>query len=102
MEYEVICSDQKLKELGSRLKVEILRRNEPQAKFASRIGVSVPTLRKMIAGDPTVKIGSWSASLEILGRSGDLDLILAPPEDLFAKYDVINKPARQRASGKKL
>ena len=96
----MIHSDSKLSELGSRLKAERLRRNEPQARFAARIGVSVPTLRKMESGDPTVQIGYWSTALGILDRSGDLDAILASPEDLFARFDIMNKPARQRASGK--
>ena len=76
--------DTKLQNLGSRLRAERIRRNETQALFAARIGVSVPTLRKMESGDPTVMVGYWSIALEILDRAGDLDAILAEPEDLFA------------------
>lgn len=92
----------KLHELGARLKTERLKRNEQQALFAARIGVSVPTLRKMESGDPTVQIGYWAIALSILDHSGDLDSILAAPEDLFAKYEAVNKPSRKRASGKAL
>jgi len=41
---------QKLKELGARLRRQRLKRNESQAVFASRIGVSIPTLHKMESG----------------------------------------------------
>jgi len=88
----------KLKNLGSRLRAERLKRNETQAVFAARIGVSVPTLRKMESGDATVLIGYWAAALDILDRAGDVDAILAAPEDLFAKYEMINAPVRRRAS----
>ena len=90
--------DTKLQNLGSRLRAERLRRNETQALFAARIGVSVPTLRKMESGDPTVMVGYWSTALEVLDRAGDLDAIIAEPEDLFAKYEQLKAPSRRRAS----
>ena len=90
--------DTKLHSLGSRLRAERLRRNETQALFSARIGVSVPTLRKMESGDPTVMVGYWSAALEVLDRAGDLDAVLAGPEDLFAKYEQMKAPSRRRAS----
>ena len=88
----------KLQNLGSRLREERIRRNETQALFAARIGVSVPTLRKMECGDPTVLIGYWATALEILDRTGDIDAILTPPEDLFAKYAQLKAPKRHRVS----
>lgn len=90
--------DTKLKNLGLRLRAERLKRNETQAVFTARIGVSVPTLRKMESGDATVLIGYWAVALDILDRTGDLDAMLAAPEDLFAKYETINAPVRKRAS----
>jgi transcriptional regulator with XRE-family HTH domain len=94
----MLQSDTKLQNLGSRLRAERLRRNEAQATFAARIGVSVPTLRKMESGDPTVLVGFWSIALDVLDRAGDLDAILAEPEDLFTKYDQMKAPTRRRAS----
>ena len=88
----------KLQSLGSRLRAERLRRNESQAKFSARIGVSVPTLRKMESGDPTVLVGYWAVALDVLDRAGDLDAILAAPEDLFARYEHIKAAPRRRAS----
>jgi len=92
-------TDIKLKALGSRLRAERLKRDETQSICAARIGVSIPTLRKMEAGDPTVIIGSWSRALEILDRWDDWDALLSEDEDLFAKYERLQTPpTRLRAS----
>jgi len=52
----------------------------------------------MESGDPTVLIGHWIAALDILDHTGDIDLILALPEDLFAKYELTKAPTRRRAA----
>lgn len=90
--------EEKLKSLGERLRKERLRRNESQRVFAARIGVSIPTLHKMEAGDPAIQFGYWAAALDVFDRAGELRNLLSPPEDLFAKYALMQKPARQRAS----
>ncbi len=90
--------DEKLQSLGSRLRAERLRRNDTQAIFSARLGISVPTLRKMESGDPGVLVGYWLAALNVLDRAGDLDAILAAPEDLFAKYDQMKTALPRRAS----
>lgn len=87
--------------LGARLRGERLRRNETQQMFAARVGVSRPTLSKMEAGDPTVQLGYWAAALDVLGRAKELNSLLSPPEDLFAKYEQAQKPMRQRAPRKR-
>jgi len=88
--------------LGTRLKAERLQKNETQKIFASRIGVSVPTLTKMEKGDPTVSVGHWAAALRVLGRENDLQQLLAPPEDLFKRYEKQQQSnSRQRASRKR-
>ncbi len=89
-----------LKALGARLREERLRRNETQKVFASRIGVSVPTLYKMENGDHRVQMGHWVVALDILGHVEDIDRLLMPKENLFAKYEQRQKPKRQRASRK--
>lgn len=89
--------DSELGSLGQRLRNERLKRNEPQAKFAARLGVSVPTLRKMESGDSTVQIGHWVSALGILNRDSDINLVLAPQEDLFAQFEKAKMPPRQRA-----
>jgi transcriptional regulator with XRE-family HTH domain len=90
-----------LKNLGDRLRSERLKRNESQTLFAARIGVSIPTLRKMESGDPSVMIGYWVTSLDVLDRIKDLDTILAEPVDLFEKFEQQKAPGRRRASKKR-
>lgn len=91
-----------LRALGTRLREERLSRNESQQAFAARIGVSRPTLGKMEAGDPTVQLGFWVAALDVLGRAKEIESLLAPPEDLFAKYEKTQLPVRQRAARKRM
>ncbi|MEI8140248.1 MAG: helix-turn-helix domain-containing protein [bacterium] len=94
----MVQSNIKLHSLGLRLRDARLRRNDTQAIFAARIGISVPTLRKMESGDPSVLVGHWVTALEVLDRAGDIEAILAAPEDLFAKYDQMKTPLPRRAS----
>jgi transcriptional regulator with XRE-family HTH domain len=87
-----------LTQLGSRLRAERLSRNEPQARFAARLGVSVPTLRRMEQGDPTAQIGHWLTALMLLDRLNEFEALLAPRHSLF---DVASAPkTRQRARRK--
>ncbi len=81
--------NQKLIELGGRLKEARLKKNETQSVFAARIGISIPTLRKMESGDTTVNIGHWAAALEILDRINDIDSLLATKQSLFDKVDTL-------------
>ena len=93
-------AEDRLKALGERLRAARLQRNETQQVFAARIGVSIPTYGKMEHGDPGVQIGQWAVALDLLGQIDALDHWLAPPEDLFAKYEQSQKSRRQRASRK--
>lgn len=99
METMVSTNEQtQLQRLGTRLRAERLARNEPQARFAARLGVSVPTLRRMEQGDPTAQIGHWLAALELLGRQADAEALLTPRYSLF---DAAAEPKpRQRARPK--
>jgi len=90
-----------LRMMGKRLREARLARNEPQARFAARIGVSVPTLRKLEQGDPNVAVGAFVEALWVLDRLDDLDAVLAPGKSLFDRMDRMennSSAARQRAS----
>lgn len=91
-----------LQMIGERLRDARLARNEPQARFAARIGVSVPTLRKLEQGDPNVAIGAFIESLWVLDRLGDLDAVLAPSKSLFDRMGKKPVARRQRASKRKI
>ncbi len=92
----------KLKQLGERLRHARLKRDEPQSEFAVRLGVSVPTLRKMETGNPSVSIGLWVEALELLNRLSDLDHVLTPQQSLFEQYDAKLEKTRKRASKRKV
>lgn len=88
-----------LERLGARLRAQRLLRNEPQARFAARLGVSVPTLRRLEQGDASAQIGHWLAALEVLGRLHEADAWLAPQTSLFAAAEAAplqRQRARQR------
>ncbi|MBI5591256.1 MAG: helix-turn-helix domain-containing protein [Deltaproteobacteria bacterium] len=89
---------EKLFRLGLRLRDCRLVRNEPQERFAARLGISIPTLRKMENGDPSVNIGLWAETLWLLERMEDLDGILKKDVSLFDQMEAQSKPKRQRAS----
>lgn len=86
-----------LAHLGTRLRAARLARDEPMAMFARRIGVSVPTLRQMETGAPTVAIGYWVEALTTLGRVQELDAILAPAGGLLERAREARRPQRLRA-----
>lgn len=96
---ETMISDnvhEHLARLGARLRAERLARNEPQARFAARLGVSVPTLRRLEQGDSSAQIGHWLTALEVLGRLPDAEALLAPSYSLFDAAAEAPR-ARQRA-----
>ena len=65
--------------LGSRLR-EYRRqypdRRDSQLQFAARIGISVPTYRKMERGDPSVPIGYWIRALSLFDHLDDMEQVL--------------------------
>ena len=96
-----INSEAHLSRLGRRLRDARLKRNEPQREFAVRLGVSIPTLRKMETGNPSVSIGVWVDALDLLDRLSDIDQLLSIETSLFEQYDRTKKKPRQRASRKR-
>ena len=92
---------EKLEALGLRLREARLEKNESQERFSARLGVSVPTLRKMEKGDPSCSIGLWAEALFILDHLSDLDAFLEKKRSLFDKRDDVILQKRQRASKRK-
>ena len=70
-----------LHKLGADLAVARLRRKESLRVWASRIGVTVPTLQRMEAGDPSVGIGIVATALWLIRRDGALANIASPEHD---------------------
>lgn len=70
-----------IEKLGADLAVARLRRKESLKTWARRMGVSVPTLQRLEAGDPGVGIGIVATALWLIQRDGELGRIAAPEQD---------------------
>lgn len=78
--------------LGESLRVRRVEVNEPQESFAARLGVSVPTLRKMESGDPKVAAGVY---FEAIARLFGHDAIARVSERKKSLFDAVDqKPAQ--------
>jgi hypothetical protein len=80
-----------IEKLGLDLAVARLRRKESLRSWAKRLGVSVPTLQRLEAGDPGVGIGIVATALWLIRRDGELAKLASPEQDLGA----IEKDVRQ-------
>lgn len=70
-----------IEKLGADLAVARLRRKESLKTWAKRMGVSVPTLQRLEAGDPAVGIGIVATALWLIKRDGELSHLAAPEYD---------------------
>lgn len=92
-----------LEKLGADLAVARLRRKESLKTWANRMGVSVPTVQRLEAGDPAVGIGIVATALWLIQRDGELGNLAAPEHDQGAIEMDVRKAlelgrARARAS----
>jgi hypothetical protein len=89
-----------LEKLGADLAVARLRRRESLKTWAKRLGVTVPTLMRLEAGDPGVGIGILATALWLIGRDGELVQLAAPEHDQGALEQDVRQAielGRQRA-----
>lgn len=70
-----------IEKLGADLAVARLRRKESLKTWAKRMGVSIPTLQRLEAGDPSVGIGIVATALWLIQRDGELGKLAAPEHD---------------------
>lgn len=92
-----------IEKLGADLAVARLRRKESLRTWAKRMGVTVPTLQRLEAGDPSVSIGIVATALWLILRDGELTQLAAPEHDRGAIEMDVRKAidlgrARARAS----
>lgn len=88
-------SIKELKLLGERLRDWRIRANQTQEDFAARIGVSMPTLRRMENGDPNTAIRYWAVAIELLGRIKDIHDLLREQRSLFDEIPAETKSRRR-------
>jgi len=70
-----------LVQMGADLAVARMRRKESLKSWAKRLGVSVPTLLRLEAGEASVSLGVLATALWLIGRDGALSTLAAPKED---------------------
>jgi hypothetical protein len=70
-----------IEKLGADLAVARLRRKESLRSWAQRLGVTVSTLQRLEAGDPSVGIGIVASALWLIKRDGELGNLAAPEHD---------------------
>lgn len=70
-----------IEKLGADLAVARLRRKESLRSWARRLGVTVSTLQRLEAGDPSVGIGIVASALWLIQRDGELRNLAAPEHD---------------------
>jgi transcriptional regulator with XRE-family HTH domain len=70
-----------IEKLGADLAVARLRRKESLRSWAQRLGVTVSTLQRLEAGDPSVGIGIVATALWLIQRDGELRHLAAPEHD---------------------
>jgi transcriptional regulator with XRE-family HTH domain len=86
--------------LGERLRSARLRRKLTQAILAERVGVALPTLRKLEAGDPSASLATVMRVLQALGLAQDIDKLAAQDELGRELQDNDLKPPRRRSAKK--
>jgi len=88
---------QTVKDLGANIATARRRRRQTQAELATRMMVSVPTVRRVERGDPSVSIAAYFTALWALGLTKDLRGIAKPEQDQAAQLlDLERLPARVR------
>lgn len=74
-------SQRAIARLGRDLAVARRRRKLPQRLMAERMLVSVQTLQRLEAGDPTVGLAVLASALHVLGMTERLAGLVAPDSD---------------------
>jgi transcriptional regulator with XRE-family HTH domain len=70
-----------IEKLGADLAVARLRRKESLRTWAKRMGVSIPTVQRLEAGDPSVGIGIVATALWLINRDAELAKLATPEFD---------------------
>ncbi len=81
--------------LGEHIHIARKRRKQSLAQWAERIQTSIPTLRKMEGGDPSVSVATYATALWLIGRVQTLSEIASPASDemaLLQELKAISKP----------
>ena len=88
-----------LLELGAAVRVARIRRRQSAQDFASRLGVTLPTLRKLERGDPGVAVATFVSALWLIGLLDRLRDLAKPENDVLGNMlETTRLPQRVRKS----
>jgi transcriptional regulator with XRE-family HTH domain len=92
---------ERVKELGSRVRVARVRRGLSIAELAARAGINRNTLSALERGKPGVAIGAYATVLWALGLDRTLAGVAHPDADIHGKtLEASRRPVRVRKAQK--
>ena len=83
-----------IERLGRDIAVARRRRRIPQRLMAERMLVSLQTLQRREAGDPTVGLAALAAALFVPGLTGRLETLVAPESDAVGTAEELARLPR--------
>jgi transcriptional regulator with XRE-family HTH domain len=88
-----------LAEFGAAIRVARIRRRQSAQEFAARLGVTLPTLRKLERGDPGVALATFVSALWLIGLIDRFKELAKPESDVLCNMlDISRLPKRVRRS----
>ncbi len=89
-----------LKLLGRELLQKRTARKQRQADFAARMGISVPTYRRMERGSGYVPIAYWMRALTVLDTLKGFETVLTYSEHFDAPMDAAKSNGSEKSSAR--
>lgn len=77
--------------LAQNIAIARKRRGETQAQWASKLGVSVPTVARIERGDPSVAVASYVMCMWLINQAEGLADLVAPLNDHAALEREVSK-----------
>ena len=91
-----IAASNTLKILGENLRIARKRRKRSLRAWSKQIDASVPTIRRMEKGDPTVGMGVYVTAMFLTDGLKDLSKVSSPDLDTYAlNLDILEAVKRR-------
>jgi transcriptional regulator with XRE-family HTH domain len=93
----VLGEKEAMTKLGARLRAERLRRNLSQGHMCEVLGITIPTYRKIEAGDGTIEFRHVARALGVFGYAEALGELVPEAQPEMRLEDLL-APQRKHAS----
>ncbi len=87
---------QQIEQLAQNIVIARKRRGESQAQWASKLGISQPTMARIERGDPSVAMASYVMCMWLINPSAGLANLVAPLNDHTALEREVTRVRRKR------